>query len=276
VRNGLGTAVDTELLKAVAPVLAALVAAVIAIWTWYRQRAADHRKEQEEQSTRYLTPFAFAAEDLQSRLYNIVRLNPEILLDGPQSYRAFATETLYLVAQYFYYEALVLQYTPFGRDPELIPRVQAIRKAFAGAASKEERDPWCLFHPRQRALGRAASEAGSTSESPSAASLTEFERFVRSVRSEELGIPAIIHSFDDKGVLPDSSKKRMARVQVRLVGLLEYLEPKLVESQYPRYRLIKRRAEAKHFTLFAGGQRRGRAAPDDETRPPPTDRREHV
>ena len=259
---------DRELLKAVAPVLAALVAAVIAIWTWYRQRAADHRKQQEEQSTRYLTPFAFAAEDLQSRLYNIAKLHPEKLLDGAASYRAF-TETLYLVAQYFYYEALVLQYTPLGRDPQLIPLVQAIRKAFATAASKEDRDPWCIFHPRQRALGRAAAEAGSTSESPSAASLTEFEALVKSAQFKELGIPAIIDSFDREGVLPDRSKKRLARVQGRLVGLLEYLEPKLVENQYSRHRLIKRRAMAKSFTLFAGsrGQRRERAAPDDKALP---------
>jgi hypothetical protein len=254
--------VDRELLKAVAPVVAALVAAVIAIWTWYRQRAADHRKQQEEQSTRYLTPFAFAAEDLQSRLYNIARLHPETLLDGPPSYRAFATETLYLVAQYFYYEALVLQYTPLGRDPQLIPLVQAIRKEFATAASKVARDPWCIFHPQQRALGRAAAEAGSTSESPSAASLTEFETLVESAPFGERGIPAIIASFDSGGVLPNRSKERLAQVQVRLIGLLEYLEPKLVESQYPRYRLIKRRAVAKSFTLFTGpdGQRRGRAA----------------
>ncbi len=121
----------TEVLKAVATVVVALIAAMVAIWTWYRQRAADRRKQQEEQSTRYVTPFVFAVEDLQSRLYDIVRLHPEEVLDGLPSYRAFATETLYLVAQYFYYEALVLQYTPLGRDPQLIPRVQAIRKTFA-------------------------------------------------------------------------------------------------------------------------------------------------
>lgn len=225
---------DRELLKAVAPILAALVAALIAavitIWTWYWQRAADHRRQQEEQSTRYLTPFTFAAEDLQSRLWNIVRRHPEQLLDGPLSYRSFATETLYLVAQYFYHEGLVLQYTPLGRDPQLIPLVQAIRKAFATADTKEERDPWCIFRPRQRALGRAAAEARSTSESPSAASLTEFDTCVKSARFEELGIPAIIDSFDNEGVLPDSSKKRLTDVQGCLVGLLEYLEPKLVQS----------------------------------------------
>jgi exonuclease VII small subunit len=111
-------------------------------------------------------------------------------------------------------------------------------------------------------LGRAAAEEGSTSESPSAASLTEFEKLVKSAQFKELGIPASINSFDNEGVLPNRSKKRLARVQGRLVGLLEYLELKLVESQYPRYRRIKRRAAAKSFTLFTGsaGQRRERAA----------------
>jgi hypothetical protein len=251
---------DAEVIKAVAPVLAALVAAVIAIWTWYRQRAAERQQQQEEQSTRYVTPFAFAAEDLQSRLYNIARLHPETVLDGPPSYRAFATETLYLVAQYFYYEALVLQYTPLGRDPQLMPLVQAIRKSFASAGSKANIDPWCIFHPRQRALGRAAAEAKATSESPSAASLTEFESLITSDKFEGLGIEAIIGSFD-KGHLMDRSKERLARVQGNLVRLLEYLEPKLVESQYPRYRFIKRREVARSFTLFTGraGQRRERA-----------------
>jgi hypothetical protein len=79
--------------------------------------------------------------------------------------------------------------------------------------------------------------------------------------SGQLGIPAIVGSFDDEGVLAARSKERLARVQGHLVGLLKYLEPKLVEGQYPRYRFLKRRAVAKSFTLFtdSAGQRRKRA-----------------
>jgi hypothetical protein len=51
----------------------AIVGAWWAVWKWSRERGEDRRIERNRLAALYVTPFLFAAEDLQSRLYNILR-----------------------------------------------------------------------------------------------------------------------------------------------------------------------------------------------------------
>ena len=250
---------EVEWAKAVAPVIAGLIAAIIAIWTWYGQRAMERRKEQDTQAARYITPFMFAAEDLQSRLYNLVCQSPSTVLEEDE-YRAFALDTVYLLAQYFYYEPLVLQYTPYGRNPHLIERVQRVREQLATAKRSDDVDPWCVFRPRQRAIGRAIADPKATMENPSVMPLTDFERNLDEDKLKSLGIDSAVGTFGATGQLTKRSQDRLRDVQHELYELLEYLEGDLVKKYTPWYRFQKRR-ELSDFSLFIGqhGKRRARA-----------------
>jgi hypothetical protein len=247
---------DVEWAKAVAPVIAGLLAAIIAIWTWYGQRAVERRKEQDTQAARYITPFMFAAEELQSRLYNLVRLSPSTVLQKDE-YRAFVRETLYLLAQYFYYEPLVLQYTPYGRDPRLIELVQRVRGQLAAAASSDDVDPWCVFRVRQRAIGRAIADPKATTKDPFVMPLNDFEDILDENKLKSLGIESAVQTFAATGQLTERSSVRLSDLQHELCDLLEYLEGDLVKKYTAWYRFRKRR-ELADFSLFIGkrGERR--------------------
>lgn len=255
-----------ELITLLAPVLAGAITALVAIWTWYRQRAVERGKQIAEQTTRYVTPLLFAAEDLQSRLFNIAKLNPMALLDDAADRRRFATETIYLVAQYFYYEALLLQYTPFGHDPNAVAAIQRVRKRFSEADGRPTRDAWCIFHPRQRAWGRAAADPAATVSEPAAISLLGFESALRAGELDPLAAQPILQSFDAPQGLDERSRQRLARVQAELAELLEHLESRLVRPP-PWYRPLKRRRYTP-LTLFAG--RRRLRADEREARAPST------
>jgi hypothetical protein len=250
---------DVEWAKAAAPVIAGLLTAIIAIWTWYGQRAMERRKEKDTQAARYITPFMFAAEDLQSRLYNLVCLSPSTVLEEDE-YRDFASETLYLLAQYFYYEPLVLQYTPYGRNPHVIELVQRVRGQLATAGRSADVDPWCIFRPRQRAIGRAITDPKATTENPSVMPLTDFERNLDDNTLKSLGIDSAVQTFEVTGRLTERSRDRLRDLQHELYELLGYLEGDLVKKYTPWYRLRKRR-ELSDFSLFIGkhGERRTRA-----------------
>lgn len=163
---------------------------------------------------------------------------------------SFTMETLYLLAQYFYDEPLVLQYTTYGRDLRFMHKLQYVRAAFATAHSMEDVDPWCLFRPRQKALGRIIEAPNSTPETPNTISMTEFEQLLRDERLKPIGILSS-GSLDIYGAMWPQSIKRLANAQTALVDLLEYLEHDLVVRQTPWYRPLKRRSLA-NFSVFVG------------------------
>lgn len=92
-RLGVSSMSNPQWISAAAPIVAGLVTALAAVWTFSRQRTVERRKDQELLATRLVTPFLFAAEDLQSRLYNITQLKPESIMSADQ-WTSFGTETL--------------------------------------------------------------------------------------------------------------------------------------------------------------------------------------
>jgi hypothetical protein len=237
---------EPELNSAVATVLAALVAAVITIWTFYGQRSAERERAGDVEATHLVTPFLFAAEDLQSRLYNLTVLAPDTLLPA-KHYQYLLKETLYLVAQYFHFELYVLQYTPYGRDPRFIRLIQGVRTSFAAAHKAEDLDSWCIFRPRQAALGRIARAPASSPAQPLLIPVHEFmQHAFEQGLLEQIGISVVV---PEEGELPQRSVRRLAEVQSALVDLVTYLERELVSRRVSWWHPFKRRALA-DFTIF--------------------------
>jgi hypothetical protein len=131
-----------------------LLGAGWAVWKWGRDRSRERLAERARLASRYVTPFLFACEDLQSRLYNLLCRSGLGPLRKRKNYR-YAEETLYLVAQYFAYEPFILRYTPYGTDPEALELLQKVRKDLPRTASaltpgasfvhiKKPLASWCL------------------------------------------------------------------------------------------------------------------------------------
>jgi hypothetical protein len=232
----------------------ALVAAGWAIWKWSSEREQDRRVERERLASLYLTPFAFACEDLQSRLYNIVCAGGLSLQESDVTEERFARETLYLLARYFALEQLLLRYTPWGIDATVLRGVQLIRDDFASAGSNEDVDAWCFFRPRQRALGqlvlapRSGDEAGSTE----VVSQLEFEQSLKD-KAASLNPNTAVKSLNAARTaeeLPDTTRRRFVDAQSHLVDLLEHLEAELTRLKASR---LPWRAKPKPVSLFVGG-----------------------
>jgi hypothetical protein len=240
-------AINWELLVATA---VAALSGMWAVFQWSQQRQREvearvrERREQEERiSSRYVMPFLIAAEELQSRLYNV--LEREGL--GPFRRRypdgRHAEETLYLVAQYFAFEPFLYRYTAYGSDQEAIRLLRAVRSAFA--TTDIPVGPWTVFRPMQQGLGKLVVDL--VGDEPHAIGLWAFTERLATLGDD----PVIAESLDvlreatSVTDLTDATRWRLGTVQQRVVDVVEYFE--VSESA--------RRDAA--FTLFDGT--RGRA-----------------
>jgi hypothetical protein len=238
----------------------ALVAAGWAVWKWSSEREEDRRVERERLASLYLTPFALACEDLQSRLYNIICLQGLTLQKSDVTRERFAKQTLYLLAQYFAFEQLVLRYTPWGTDPTVLEGVQLIRNEFASAGSDKDVDEWCFYRPRQRALGqlvllrRSDQEAGPTW----IMSQPEFEQSLRD-KAASLHLDEPVKSLTaapDVEHLRHRTRCRFIEAQSHLVDLLEHLEAELTILRASKLRWQRK---PKPVSLFVEADTRKRA-----------------
>jgi hypothetical protein len=258
--------VDVEWAGLVATILTAAVTGAWAVLKWSQERRKDRLTEQNRLAALYVSPFLFACQDLQSRLFNI------LCLGGLQPLKArggYAEETLCLVAQYFAYEAPVLRYTPYGTDPRLLRRIEKVRRDFAAAAG-EDIDPWCIFRHRQRELGRfvRADQRDDQAMHAEVMTLREFEKRIRGAAGS-LQVSAALFNLREAEEVNDldaRSRLRLALVQSDLVDLLGYLEAELQKLRTSRLRslarnlrsLARRLTRAKPRSSIFGGER-GRA-----------------
>ena len=192
----------------------------------------------------YVHLFLFAAEELQSRLYNILELQGLEPLMDPSNPHPFAEETAYLIAQYFAWERAILRHGPYTGDAHVIKLTRAIRQAFATDSLGAELR---IFHPEQSAIAQAmirrvpgqlgleievmpsqefrralraspprstlATYLGLSTSAPDSSGISEIGSLGRAI--------ATLAATPDVRVPPGA--RRLARVQGRLVTLLAYI-----------------------------------------------------
>jgi hypothetical protein len=174
----------------------------------------------------YVTPFLFACQDLQSRLYNILCKSglPVLRTQYPDGRHAY--ELLYLAARYFAYEPFVARYSPYATDREIIRKLERVREAFS--TDRLGVDKWRIFRPQQRALGQyvLSVRQGEFGAEPDVISLWDFEERIKQWQSSDRRIGEAIElmqSAESVNTLGDTAR-RFAKVQQELVGVLVYLE----------------------------------------------------
>jgi hypothetical protein len=241
-----GQALSVEWVTALVTVATAVRGGGWAVWKWSQDREKTRQLEQKRLGALYVIPFLWACEDLQSRLYNILHSGGLYALRERDPEGRFAEETLYLLAQYFAYEQLILRYTLYGIDLHVLEPILSIRDAFA--TDRGGIDPWCIFRPTQRRLGRLVLQfrQGEQGTEPDVVPLEDFERQLDTGGGAAVHLEEAVQSLtaaDGIDDLPERSRRRLAEVQSHLVDVLEHLEEDMSTRQKP-------------FSLFPGKRRR--------------------
>jgi len=224
-----------------------VVTAIWAIVTFTLQWQAKQREEQKRISALYTNPFMLACQELQSRLYNILKKGGLGALNAQdRGNHSHADETIYLVAQYFGWERYMFRYSPYARDPEVFRLTEAIRDTFATDSiliprdeSSEWPEPFLFFRYQQKELGQLILQ---NSEGPAGwqAETISCHAFREQLDRRKDELPSVeatrkaIEKASMKSDLGNRALGRLTEVQNHLVTLLAYLEGK------------------EEFSLFAG------------------------
>ena len=140
-------------------VVAAAVSAVVGVrQSRMQERLArlPHELEREDVLTRYREPLAGAAFDLQSRLYNVLRLDFFAKFDSGERGEEALRTTVFRLAQYFGWTELLrrdIQFLSFSEDGNT-RRVADLQRKIAGRfLSDRDGTALMIWSDEQRAIG---------------------------------------------------------------------------------------------------------------------------
>jgi hypothetical protein len=220
---------------------ASIAAAFIAYWAGdhakrveaqlAEQKAeADRKAETEQLARKFREPLAHAAYDLQSRMFNIVRIGflDLYLKNGNSRTRVYAVKnTLFLIAQYFAWTELVrreIRYIDSGTDEET-RRLARLRDQIYGIWQSNGYDPlFRIFAGEQRAIGERL-----ICEGPRGPMCKGYAAFLDHYRKNPDPLPAALEAeITALGSSVERATPRLVALQHALVDLLAFLDPDAV------------------------------------------------
>ncbi len=236
---------DKTLIPGIISGIVAVVAAGIAIWGQVRvkkveaqlasQKAeADRRAEIERTARRFREPLGRAAYDLQSRIFNIVRVGflDLYLRNGDKRTRSYATKnTLFVVAQYFAWTELVrreIQFIDLGAD-EQTRKLSELQDSIYTTWQTDKYGPLLrIFAGEQRAIGERLIREG-----PRGPECMGYASFLDSYKEHR---DPLLCALEDEITslstnLPQALR-RLTALQHSLIDLLAFLDPE--EVRFPR------------------------------------------
>ena len=195
-----------------ATVLIAAATGVWAVWRWSRERKADRKQEAELTDALYLVPFTAAADDLQSRLYNLLHNTGLTPLRARDPRGRYAAETMFLLARFFGWEQQLLRFTYLATDPKVVAAAEHVRKVLS--TDSGGLDPWCRFRTTQTALGQSVivwrDGAGGFADT---ISVVEFEKQLASGLADDLDLHEALDGLKSATVIEDLAPRSLRRLE---------------------------------------------------------------
>ncbi len=199
-----------------------------AVWTWATEHQRERRLERARVSALFVNPFLSAAQELQSRIYNILELGGLRAMRKRYPDGSYAEETLYLIVRYFGWMVAVERHGPYTQDPVVMRLDSAVRSAFSASSSADDVGPFNFFNPEQKALGKLimTTQEGQHGVELDTISYYEFKERLKAPplsdsESVKESLEALRNTTDARS-LP--GRERLTEVQNHLVDLLAYLE----------------------------------------------------
>lgn len=240
----MSTEVVIGVVSATVSVVGAVTAGLMTTWSAQRtrryeslieaQQKAESKAEQAEMMlSRYREPLLAAAQNLQSRVYNIVHdhyLAAYLHCGDPDQERYARDYTIYLLADYLCWVEIIRRDLRFLDPGSQEGNRELVRKleATGGAISHEAlARPLRLFHGEQRAIGELmmtpTGDPGSPRYEPEG-----YVRFCGRLDDD----PAFAKWFqrlrsdvDEVASTAPAGQSRLIAVQNRLIDLIEFLDP---------------------------------------------------
>ncbi|WP_328339716.1 hypothetical protein [Micromonospora sp. NBC_00421] len=231
-----------EVLIAILSATVALVSVLVTARTAHRTTVVTHQLQEksrertkgelaDELFRRYQDPLRWAAESLQSRLYNVIRcgLLPRYLRCGdPEDERYVVDNTVYVLAEYLGWVELLRRDHRFlhsNADQNTRDLLEIIQRTHKTLATDALQGPFRLFRGQQRAIGElmltwTESPAGRIRDVLGYAAFCHlldsdpaFRRWFERLRAE---VP-VIQNVDDHG------NQRLSQLHDDLLALLDLL-----------------------------------------------------
>ena len=216
--------------------------AIWGIWTWAHNEERARTIEKKRLSALYVNPFMAACEDLQSRIYSILKLDGLPTLRRRYSDGSHAEETLYLIVRYFGWLMTVERHGEYTKSPVVMELASAVRSAFSISTAPHEVGPFNFFYPEQRALGKMVMVAreGQYGLENDTISLYDFKaRLAVPPLSESEAVTETLAALrETENASSLAGRHRLAEAQGHLVDLLNYLE---AEEGYTLFRGKRRK-----------------------------------
>jgi hypothetical protein len=239
-RNKSRDKMKTELIIAIVSAVVALSSAAIAIFGQLkstrlqaeleRLRTADERRfESEKTVAKFREPLARAAYDLQSRFFNILKLDliQTYIQSGDERTRSYVIDnTTFLIAQYLAWTEIIrkeIQFLDLGEDEQTrsLARLQDnIYSIWQADASAFNQVFW-IFAGEQRAIGESLIYEG-----PRGPECIGYGKFLRSLKAKKnLLVEGLRHDIAKLNTDLEKARPRMIALQNALIDLLAFLDP---------------------------------------------------
>lgn len=230
---------DASIIVAIIALAGAVLSGAIALYGQLHTATMTARREAEAVLARYREPLVDAAYELQSRLYNIVKLSflKKYYVNGDDEQKRYAVQnTLYVIAQYFGWSEILrreIQFLSFSdskRTRTVSECQRDVLEAFQSDKSELGR-PFLVWRGEQRAIGEQMIE-----RKDDQVHVCGYASFV-DMRDPKL------HSWlerlerDIAAIAADGPTPRLQKLQHALVDLVRELDPNGI--RYPQEELTK-------------------------------------
>jgi hypothetical protein len=231
--------VDASIIVAIIALAGAVLSGAIALYGQLHTATLTARREAEAVLARYREPLVDAAYELQSRLFNIIKLSflQKYYVKGDDEQRTYAVQnTLYVVAQYFGWSEILrseIQFLSFSdskRTRAVSEYQRGVLEAFQSDKSQLGR-PFLVWRGEQRAIGEQMIERDDDH-----AHVCGYASFVGK-RDPKLHRWLERLERDIAEVAASGANQRLAELQHALVDLVRELDPKAI--RYPSDELTK-------------------------------------
>jgi hypothetical protein len=231
--------VDASIVVAIVALAGAILSAAIALYGQLHTATLTARREAEAVLARYREPLVDAAYELQSRLYNILKLSflKKYYVKGDDEQRTYALEnTLYVVAQYFGWSEILrreIQFLSFSdskRTRAVSESQRQVLEAFQSDRNQLGR-PFLVWRGEQRAIGEQMIERDDDQ-----AHVCGYASFVGK-RDPDLRRWLERLERDIAEVAAEGANPRLKELQHALVDLVRELDPNAI--RYPPNELTK-------------------------------------
>ena len=227
---------SSALVLALIALVGSVFSAAVVAWGQWRTSRFEADRDASAVLSKYREPLVDAAYDLQSRIYNILRLDffGKYLVDGTAAERRYAIDnTLYVIAQYFAWTEILrrkIQFMNFGRvdrTRRVAERQRAIVQAF------QSDDPglgvaYRVWRGEQRAIGEQM-----IVEAQGEAQVLGYSQFAT---DREHPVWLWLAHLEASMTLPaPASTARLTLLQHALVDLIRELDPEA--ARYGRFEL---------------------------------------